>query len=347
MDCRCRPGTPALARLLAAVLWGLLAAAPPPTAAREADSPSTPTLWRALREDGREAFYLMGSVHLGRPSMLDFPPAVDAAWARSEELVLELDLDELAGDAASRAAERHALIASPASLRDRVSEHTLVELARYLERRGDSLEPYLQLEPWYLAILIEAREAARIGLDPSHGVDLHFAGRAAASKPVVGLETTDSQLSILARLPLETQEELLLDALERTRDPRHGAGALVDAWARGDDAELERIFYRPMHEAPELATYYEQLIYGRNETMTQRLASLARDGKLRFVVVGVGHMVGERGIPHLLRDYGFRVHEVEARERTGRISGNDERVEPGEGGGVAEMEGWGEGRDED
>jgi uncharacterized protein YbaP (TraB family) len=36
--------------------------------------------------------------------------------------------------------------------------------------------------------------------------------------------------------------------------------------------------------------------------MTQRLASLARDGKLRFVVVGAGHMVGERGIPALLRD---------------------------------------------
>jgi hypothetical protein len=66
-----------------------------------------------------------------------------------------------------------------------------------------------------------------------------------------------------------------------------------------------------MYETPELAVYFEQLIFGRNESMTQRLASLARDGKLRFVVVGAGHMVGERGIPALLRDYGFRLDEVE------------------------------------
>jgi uncharacterized protein YbaP (TraB family) len=91
---------------------------------------------------------------------------------------------------------------------------------------------------------------------------------------------------------------------------RSGTEALVDAWARGDDAAVERVFYRPMHDAPELAIYFEQLIFGRNERMTQRLASLARDGKLRFVVVGAGHMVGERGIPALLRDYGFSLSEV-------------------------------------
>jgi uncharacterized protein YbaP (TraB family) len=44
--------------------------------------------------------------------------------------------------------------------------------------------------------------------------------------------------------------------------------------------------------------------------MTQRLASLSRDGRLRFAVVGVAHLVGERGIPALLLDYGFRVERV-------------------------------------
>ena len=94
------------------------------------------------------------------------------------------------------------------------------------------------------------------------------------------------------------------------RDSRYGSEGVARAWARGDDQEVERIVYRSMYQSPQLSTYYERMLLGRNESMTQRLASLARDGKLRFVVVGAGHMVGERGIPVLLRDYGFRVDRV-------------------------------------
>jgi uncharacterized protein YbaP (TraB family) len=242
--------------------------------------------------------------------MLAFPPAIDEAYARSDELVLEVSLEELESAGTARAAGRYGLIDPPETLRDRVSAETLNAFARYLDQRGDSLSPYLQFEPWALSLQIVAREAARAGLDPRHGVDRHFAHRAEGRKPIVGLETAVSQLEILSRLPRETQESLLLDTLLHTRDVRHGTEALIDAWARGDDAALEGIFYRPMHETPELSVYFEQLIFGRNENMTQRLASLARDGRLRFVVVGAGHMVGERGIPSLLRDYGFRVERV-------------------------------------
>jgi len=303
----------ARAPLLLAVALSLpLVAASPPAAERGAAAPahSTPTLWRAVRSDGDAAFYLLGSVHLGRRSMLRFPAAVDEAYARSDELVLEVGAEELAPEVTNRLAQRYALIEPPATLRDRVSPDVISELARYLESRGDSLAPYLQMQPWFVAQQIESREAQRVGLDPAYGVDLHFASRAARSKPVVGLETAESQMQILSWLPARTQERLLAGTLEDVRDARNSTEGLVRAWARGDDAELERIIYRSMALSPELASYFERLLFGRSESMTQRLASLARDGKLRFVVVGAGHMVGERGIPFLLRDYGFRVDRV-------------------------------------
>jgi len=275
-----------------------------------AESGSTPTLWRALGEDGHEAFYLMGSVHVGRAGMLSFPPPVERAWERADELVLEVEPDDLEAGA-MRAALRYGRIEPPATLRDRLSPRALDALSRYLETQDESLGLYLQVAPWAIALQIVAREAARAGLDPRHGVDRHFAQRAEGTKPVVGLETAASQLEMLAHLPRATQEALLLDTLEHVGDVRSEAEALVDAWARGDDVAVERVFYRSMYEAPELSVYFEQLILGRNETMTKRLASLARDGKLRFVVVGAGHMVGERGIPALLRDYGYRLDEVE------------------------------------
>jgi uncharacterized protein YbaP (TraB family) len=274
------------------------------------DEVSRPALWRAVGANGAESFYLIGSVHLGRRSMLRFPRAVDDAYRRSAELVLEIGADELRPEVAARLAQRYAMIEPPGTIRDRVSRETMAALSRYLDARRESMQPYLQMQPWFVAQQIEAREAAHFGLDPEFGVDRHFANRAAHSKPVVGLETAESQIQVLAWLPRETQERLLVDTLTHARDRRYGSEGMARAWARGDDAAVERIVYRSMYEAPQLATYYERMLLGRNESMTERLASLARDGKLRFVVVGAGHMVGERGIPVLLRDYGFRVERV-------------------------------------
>ncbi|HKA14218.1 MAG TPA: TraB/GumN family protein [Myxococcota bacterium] len=295
----------ALALALALSLAGAL-----PAAARDDPPPSAPTLWRALRANGGEAYYLIGSVHLGRRAMLRFPRAVDDAYQRSAELVLEVGAEGLRPEVAKRLAERYAWIEPPATLHDRVSSATITALSRYLTSRRDALAPYLQMQPWFIAQQIEAREAARVGLEAAFGVDRHFAARAARTKPVVGLETAESQMQILAWLPRATQEALLVDTIEHARDTRNGSEGVARAWARGDDKELERILYRAMYESPQLSTYYEQMLLGRNESMTERLASLARDGKLRFAVIGAGHMVGERGIPALLRDYGFRVDRV-------------------------------------
>ena len=244
--------------------------------------------------------------------MLRFPSAVDDAYRRSAELVLEIGADELRPEVAARLADRYGVdraaqdAARPRLARDDRRAHALPRAARRAR-----CARYLQMQPWFVAQQIEAREAAHFGLDAAFGVDRHFASRAARSKPVVGLETAESQIQVLAWLPRATQEQLLVDTLAHARDSRYGSEGVARAWARGDDKEVERIVYRSMHASPQLSTYYERMLFGRNESMTQRLASLARDGKLRFVVVGAGHMVGERGIPVLLRDYGFRVDRVD------------------------------------
>ena len=282
------------------------AAEPLPSAAGRPGS--TPTLWRALRADGGEAFHVLGSVHLGRPSTVQLPAAVEQAFARSQELVLEVAPEELAPERQVAQVERYARIAPPGSLRDRLSSDAFAALSRYFELRGESLEPYLRFEPWFLALQIDVREAERSGLDPEYGIDQHFARRARV--PVVGLETAEFQMRLLSELPPDVQELLLMDKLLRTDRAGRGVANLVDAWERGDDAELERIVYGPLQETPRLAVFYERLVFGRNEDMARRLAGLARDGKRRFVVIGAGHTVGARSVPLLLRDYGFQVETL-------------------------------------
>ncbi len=309
------PGRPigrALGPIFGVALWGSIAAASPPQPSAEAaEAPrAAPALWRALRPDGSEAYHLLGSVHLGRPSTLRLPGAVDDAFARAQELVLEVPPEELTPETAAEQVALHARIAPPATLRDRLSADALAALSRHLEMRGQSLDAYLQLEPWFIALEIDVREAERAGLDPDYGVDRHFAWRASGRMPVVALESAREQMRLLSELPADVQELLLMDRLLRTDRAGRGVAGLVAAWERGDLDAVERIVYGPLFETPRLAVFYERLVLGRNESMTQRLASLARDGKRRFVVIGAGHTVGARGVPALLRDYGFRVERV-------------------------------------
>jgi uncharacterized protein len=63
-------------------------------------------------------------------------------------------------------------------------------------------------------------------------------------------------------------------------------------------------------ESPERALLVEHLVYRPNEEMAQRLFEMAIDGKVRFVAVGILHLVGERGIPALLAQRGFRVSRL-------------------------------------
>jgi uncharacterized protein YbaP (TraB family) len=56
---------------------------------------------------------------------------------------------------------------------------------------------------------------------------------------------------------------------------------------------------------------YEHLVYRRNEQMAERLFQIGIDGKLRFVEVGILHLIGSRGIPALLGQRGYRISRVQ------------------------------------
>jgi len=143
------------------------------------------------------------------------------------------------------------------------------------------------------------------GFPAEQGVDRRFLDAAAGRKPVIALESYALQLDLYDGFPDRVQEMMLLDLLE-PEDP-YETGVLVDAWARGDEQAFVDLLFP---EDDRWEVYRERFFFERNENMARRLGALARDGKERFVVVGVGHMVGPRGIPALLADQGFEVERI-------------------------------------
>jgi uncharacterized protein YbaP (TraB family) len=269
-------------------------------------------MWRATAP-GADAgsLYLLGSVHMGTQQMVDLGPLVEEAYRRSEELVVEVDVTRLEPEEHGALSERYRLFASPRSLRDVLSPGVLGQLEDYLAAGGLHMAQVERYKPWYLSQLIVQLELQQAGYQAAFGVDLVLIKRASEEKPILDLETMSSQLEMFDRLPASLQELMLEDSLAHVGHLAEEFAELLDAWKAGDEARLEELVFSSLERFPELEVLYDLVFFQRNERMTAQLAELLGDGKTRLAVLGVGHMVGNRGIPAQLGERGYRVRRLE------------------------------------
>ena len=279
---------------------------------------ATPLLWRASGpEEGDGSFFLLGSVHIGRPEAVDFGAEVAEAFATCDELVVEVDLSALTDEEIAEQTARYALLPDGQTLRGMLSDETYALLEAHLGSRGIPMAAVDRLKTWAVSTVLAMLEFEAAGLRGDYGVDKRFIEWAAGRRSIRGLETLQSQLEILDGLSPRIQELMLADALLRMEDVAEESAELLGAWERGDEAVLAHFLFGSLEEQPELADFYEAVFFARNETMAAQLAALRGDGKRRFVVLGAGHMVGPRGIPALLASRGFQVQQVGGRLKPG------------------------------
>jgi len=281
---------------------------------------SAPLMWRAELRDGGGVLYLLGSVHFETESAPRFPGEIEAAYARSDELVVEIDVSDAADSEAGAGLGGRGLLEPPTKLADVLSPSTLELLERYLDERALAFSRVEGMKPWAVTNLLVVMELQKAGYDAAHGVDRQFIDRS-GDMPIVPLETVAEQLELLDRLPLRIQELMLRDALNRSPHFDRATDQLIEAWRRGDEHALEELVFGPIAEDADFELFYHSIFFRRNEAMTRRLAELARDGKTRFAVLGAGHMLGARGIPSLLCDRGFEVQRVSGGSRVPIRSG--------------------------
>ncbi len=86
--------------------------------------------------------------------------------------------------------------------------------------------------------------------------------------------------------------------------------AFLQAWVSGDAKEVEKILTRSVAEDSRLNTIYEVIIYNRNKTMASRIEDFLKIRETHFVIVGAGHLVGERGIIEILKKKGYQVDQM-------------------------------------
>jgi len=299
------------AALLLAVLWVSACSAIPQQAKGPPTPPATPPFWRVTDTAGNE-LYLLGTLHVARDANgWTFEPGVREAFHAAPRLIVEADTGAISRDALEALVLRRSLLPEGEQLADHVSASVYEHLVAHLRARDIDPAAYERFKPWMAALTLSELAYSDLGLDRAGGVERKLLEEARGSKEIVSIEGVELQYAMMDELSPALQQLLLEDTLRRMEDLDDDVSKLVDAWQRGDDVRLDALATDGMRQTPELAEFYEAVIFSRNDTMTNALqAQLENGGRPGFAALGVAHLVGPRGIAAQLAARGYLVERL-------------------------------------
>jgi uncharacterized protein YbaP (TraB family) len=261
-------------------------------------------LWKVEAPDGASA-YLLGSLHVLTADYYPLSPAIDKAFAASETLVEEVDLDEMNDPAQMMSALSKAMLTDGTSLADLVSADTYANVSKRAGQSGVPLAALDRMKPWLVAVALMGPTLQAAGFKPELGVDKHYFDRAKqAGLKRRSLETLAFQTDRFDRLSPKLQEQMLKATLDELDTQVGNVKDLARAWASGDVAAMEALLLAAFKGSPEI---YDSVLVERNRNWLAHVDTCLTERAGCFIVVGAAHLVGPDGLPALLQKKGYKV----------------------------------------
>ena len=262
-------------------------------------------LWKV--QSGPRVMYLAGSVHALSEDVYPLSPAFEQAFAASDTLVEEIDLEEAGLLSLGPMLLSKAMYQDGRTFDKVVSKETVELVTAQLKGMPMAAELIRPMKPWMVMLMLAAMQVQQAGLNPNLGLDKYFFDKATdARKTVVGLETAESQIDRFDKMPEALQEQMLRSTLDEMNLQSKELASIVATWRRGDAATLERSLMPGLKKYP--AAYQSLIVERNNNWMPQLEKCLARTTPC-MVVVGAAHLVGPDGLLALLQRKGYRIEQ--------------------------------------
>ena len=291
----------AIARSIRAVLASVVALLPLLAAA-------DPAAWRLAGRNGGEVA-LLGSIHVLRDKDYPLPPMVDALYARADDLVMELDLDDLDASVLQSGLLGAAMLPPGKTLHDVLEPRVYELMQQHAGEIGLPIASLERIEPWFISIALLDEGLRRQGFRADLGLEQYVLGKARKDrKSIAGLESLQAQVAIFDGLAPQAQQALLEQTLREIETAEGLLNELADAWRAG---RLEELTNQLIGEFDEFPGLYASLITDRNRRWVPEIERLLGDGHRHLVIVGAVHLVGKDGVIEMLRARGLRAERVQ------------------------------------
>lgn len=277
-----------------------------------ASTVSAQILWKVERPGNDHVTYILGTHHFAPLTVLDSLSVLPDALKNCDRLYGELDMAAMSSPE-SMMMMQQALIAPNDSTLDKVLSQAQLDSVKAalnpLTGGQIPMEILYPMKPAALSTQIAAMMAMQLfpDLNPMEGLDMTMQERAKAlGKPVGGLETMEFQMNALYGTPIADQAESLMKTIGDMDGEKRRAVSLANSYLAHD---LDSILKLMMEEDGD-AEDYERLIFSRNDNWVKILTEEMPEASL-MVVVGAGHLPGERGVLEQLRKAGYTVTPAE------------------------------------
>ena len=274
--------------------------------AKEAKStlPPQPPIWVVSDADSEITLY--PTIHILPPETEWKSEELTRRLAEAEEVWFEI----LPGSEADPALQQMSMqlgMAQGYSVSANLTEDEVAKLEKALTPMQIPIAIGDQMRPWLLYSLVTVGALVEAGFDPAEGVEKHLT-EMTAGKKYRALETAEGQLKMLASMPEEAQLDLLRESLNNMEEGIEEINELVADWSVGDVGDLEDDLVDEMKkEAPEA---YEILFTTRNKNWVDQIEKEMEGSGTDFIAVGAGHLVGDEGVPALLKARGYTVKRL-------------------------------------
>jgi hypothetical protein len=265
-------------------------------------------LWKA--RSATNCVYILGSIHLVRPSLYPLAEEIERSFELSDILVVEVNLEQFDPQLVAQMFIERGVYSGGSALKDHLSQETFTLTADKLAGLEMDFASVALFKPWFLSITLVTLELLKLGFDPEYGIDKHFVLKAKDSKRILELESLEYQLDLFDGFSDRQQELFLfstlldLDIIEKEMD------SMICAWENGDTGKLEEILTQGLYAYPEILPIYDKIFYQRNKNMASKIEGFLKGEDTYFVVVGAGHLVGSKGIIQLLKNKGYSVRQL-------------------------------------
>jgi len=267
-------------------------------------------LFWTYEKDGQQG-YLMGSVHFANESFYPLDKQILGAYERSSVLVVEVDEETVSEDERQRLIAENGFYANNKTINDHLSTKTLSLIEGLLKEFGIPLEAVKNYQPGLLAITITALQAEKLGYKADQGIDQYFMQKARYKKKIRQIEDFAFQMALLTNLPAD--DAILQDSFKDMSDYKATWKAMMTAWKQGDGDELyKQAIGDPLSDYPKLASFFDVLFFDRHPRMVNSANQCVKNKETCFIVIGAGHMLGEKGIVAELIHQGYRVTQLQS-----------------------------------
>ena len=275
-------------------------------AAAETTVKVKPALWAV--KDADTTVYLFGTVHVLKPGLSWFDGAVQKAFDKSDELVLELVLPDDQSEVA-KATLPMAMDQSGKPLPQKLDPETLAAYQATLTGLGLPANAFDAFEPWFAGVTLSVLPLTMHGYDPNQGVEKQLTAKAkAGAKPISGFETLTEQLGFFDTLPEVEQVSFLKSVVKDIDKLGPQLDKMVLLWGKGDPDGLAVTMNESMEATPELA---KTLLFDRNARWADQIKTRMDKPGTVFVAVGAGHLAGEKSVQDYLAERGLKAQRIQ------------------------------------